>query len=235
MKSTKGVALPSRNFPTKKAAKDFFRDMLNRYRLGELISHEDTQILDELLDRHPDKNEIGGPLLIGFRVDRSLFNTRCFYAVRVDGSSHDFSIGTAIDCGHPPTDTRVRIGFRAAIQEDIRSFKNSYFAQFGKEGVAPCQETGAVLKLADAHVDHVWPFTFETLVDVYLSARGVAADQILLEWKDGQECVADGDLRSGFVSFHNATAPLLVVAGNINLTRKRRPIHDIARTIDQGF
>jgi len=42
------------DFPTKKAAKAHFQDMLGRYRDGQTVSDRDAGQLHELIERHPE-------------------------------------------------------------------------------------------------------------------------------------------------------------------------------------
>lgn len=79
------------SFARQKDAIAFFRDMLNRYELGQSVSADDLGDLMSLLERHEHK-----ALKIGSGVDRievrfDGYKNRCFWIVRTDETVVDFS------------------------------------------------------------------------------------------------------------------------------------------------
>jgi hypothetical protein len=78
-------------FPTKSAATEHFRQMLNNYYFGGRISEEDAAQLASLLAMHPDVEEKIGSGIDYFSVRLADFGTRCFEVVRTDGTAIDFS------------------------------------------------------------------------------------------------------------------------------------------------
>ena len=89
----KAIDLDTRHFDTVSDARAFFSVMLNRYPLGARVSDEAA-----LLKRHSEVAEKTGVGLDHFAVrapppDSPPFSDRCFWVVRTDGSSIDFSIG----------------------------------------------------------------------------------------------------------------------------------------------
>jgi hypothetical protein len=94
----KAINLDTRHFDTVSDARAFFSVMLNRYPLGARVSDEDARDLAALLKRHSGVAEKTGVGLDHFEVrapppDSPPFSDRCFWVVRTDGSSIDFSIG----------------------------------------------------------------------------------------------------------------------------------------------
>lgn len=87
----KQVILNSISFNNQSQAKEFFREMLNRYIPGERVSAEDEIHLGSLFKRHP---KYAGKVGLGvehFEVMPGDYGTQCFCVVRMDGSKEDFS------------------------------------------------------------------------------------------------------------------------------------------------
>lgn len=70
---------------------DFFKEMLNRYPIGERVSSVDAVDLFALLARHNDAAQKIGCGVDHFKVDKDGYGGRCFWVVRVDGSQEDFT------------------------------------------------------------------------------------------------------------------------------------------------
>jgi hypothetical protein len=98
MGKARRIALATRSFDKVGEATAFFGAMLQRYKIGELVSDEDAADLSALLDRHDELEEKVGTGIAGFKVDTPpndvpQFSKRCFWVIRSDGSEIDFSIG----------------------------------------------------------------------------------------------------------------------------------------------
>jgi hypothetical protein len=87
----KQVILNSMSFDNQSQAKEFFREMLNRYIPGEQISPEDSTHLGGLFKRHPEYAAKVGSGVDYFQVIPADYGTQCFCAVRMDGSKEGFS------------------------------------------------------------------------------------------------------------------------------------------------
>ena len=85
------VVLETRIFEKKGDAIRFFREMLNRYELGDKVSDVDARDLSALLKLHTEYPEKVGKGVEYFKVDANLHGTKSFYIYRVDGSHDDFS------------------------------------------------------------------------------------------------------------------------------------------------
>lgn len=95
MGKARRIVLKTRVFEKVGDATDFFRDMLNRYTIGDRISDGDAEHLKALLERHDEGAEKEGLGIDYFEVGFAPDNHpgQCFWIVRVDGSKIDFSIG----------------------------------------------------------------------------------------------------------------------------------------------
>jgi hypothetical protein len=90
--SAKRVEIGELQFATKRAATEYFREMLYRYQPGERVADDDAVALAELLRLHPEADEKRGPGVSYFFVQQSeSWPTPCFWLHRVDGSVIEFS------------------------------------------------------------------------------------------------------------------------------------------------
>jgi len=92
----RSVVLSTRTFQKVGDATAFFKDMLHRYAIGDRISHADAIELTALIQRHEEVTEKIGVGISHFEVrlppvDSPPFSKKCFWIVRVDGESIDFS------------------------------------------------------------------------------------------------------------------------------------------------
>lgn len=91
------VNLPSKQFATKKQAREFFTEMLHRYEDEMIVNEADYKFLIELLSLHPEANEKIGIGVRRFYRRISEEGTPCFYLERTDGTNDDFSFHWIID------------------------------------------------------------------------------------------------------------------------------------------
>ncbi len=96
MGKARKIPLKTREFAKAGDATAFFKAMLNRYEIGDLVSPQDALDLSALLERHDERDEKIGAGIAGFEVntppaDAPPFSTRCFWIIRRDGSKIDFS------------------------------------------------------------------------------------------------------------------------------------------------
>jgi len=94
-----------RTWTTQKSALQHFKDMLHRYRNGEIVSsHADMADLSALLTIYDEKRGAGEPSKVGEGIDyiKRLNNevlgwpTDGFWIFRLDGTSIDFSYISAV-------------------------------------------------------------------------------------------------------------------------------------------
>lgn len=93
----KPVVLETRLFENQTKAKDYFKEMLNRYSVGDRVNSQDEADLRALLQRHNEVSDKIGSGISHFEVMRAQFNTQCFCIARIDGSKIDFSYQRCID------------------------------------------------------------------------------------------------------------------------------------------
>ncbi|GGX08655.1 DCL family protein [Undibacterium macrobrachii] len=87
----KFVTLDSVHFANQSLAHAFFKEILNRYVPGEIVTPEDTVHLFGLFKRHPNYLEKNGAGVSHFEVMAADYGSQCFCAVLKDGSKEGFS------------------------------------------------------------------------------------------------------------------------------------------------
>ena len=65
--------------------------MLYKYNLGDKVTQNDADILEDLLKMHPEAAEKIGRGIESFSVRTADYGTRCFWINRVDGTTEKFS------------------------------------------------------------------------------------------------------------------------------------------------
>ncbi len=153
---TKPLSVNGKAFASRGAAILYFRDMLNRYSPGERVAGADEGDLAALLTRHPEAaTKIGcGMDHIEVRLAPQM-GTQCFWIVRPDGTSTDFSFMSCISGKGKSISQEFREACRMAIQNDVARAKRSHFEQHqDASGRVPCELTGRPLTMEEAHADH---------------------------------------------------------------------------------
>jgi len=195
-------------FKTKKMAKDHYKEMLNRYDLGEFLCEMDKEELYWLLVMHPDSETKLGCGVLNFVVRKTDKGTRCFHIVRFDGSEENFSYLKCID-GEVSDGHRFRVACRMAIYNDMLEYRRENYK--GDDIDSMC-------------VDHVYPLTFDRLVYNYLQSRNIVARDVEYDGKNnyGHEFM-DKELKEDFRDYHKEVANLQIIDRKLNLKKGNRP------------
>ena len=96
MAKAQPVEIGRHKFERKADALTFMKEMLNRYRPGDVVDTADAEFLIIALKRHPEaESKIGiGPKR--FEVRSADYGTQCFWIIRVDGSEERFSYKSCV-------------------------------------------------------------------------------------------------------------------------------------------
>ncbi len=220
---TGGYLLGNQWFCTKEDMKRHMQAMLQAYPLGGRTSLEDTEVLRALLEYHPRAAQKIGCGIATFEVRAApaapgLPAGRCFYLLRVDGSTDDFSY---LKCLAAPSPRALfRAICRRLIAPMMASYKDAYFqAHAGPDDCIECPITHQRVSYEQAHVDHIPPATFEELVRGFVSLHDLDESTIPLREIGGRmgQTFADDDLAQNWTLYHQVHAQVRVVSAYANL------------------
>jgi hypothetical protein len=220
----KPVSVNGKMFPTRGAAIQYFRAILNRYSPGQRLSRADADDLADLLTRHPEAIAKIGCGIDHFEVRLApQMGTQCFWIVRPDATSTDFSFMTCVSGKAKTISQEFHEACRMAIQNDVAKAKRLYFEKHqDASGQVPCELTGRLLTMEDAHADHHDPMRFEVIVAAFLAAKG--RDEPDPAWltvsKDAQAVTTFTDpiVKDEFKTFHKRLARLRWIGKQENLS-----------------
>jgi hypothetical protein len=153
----KQIIIGGLTFQSKKKAKDFYRDLRDKYDIGEKTTDEDTRYLIDLINIHSEAEQKKGCGISHFSVgfDEHYGKTKHFVIHRVDGSSTDVSFIQAIDGKNERRDRLVAL--RIAVDDQILDFRTECFS---KQSELICPLRGIPITQEKYHIDHTPPNTF---------------------------------------------------------------------------
>jgi hypothetical protein len=208
------IEIGALSFPTKDAAKDFFRAILYRYPIGTVIPEPDATHLHWLLERHPDSATKAGRGIAHFSIRSALYGTRCFEVERPNGENTDFSFKSCIDGKHATDLQEALKALRAEVVDEIRQKKWSLFRS-SATGTVACAITGRQLTLDESFVDHTPPHSFKSIALRFIEQSNInVVDNFVTIPKDNQyqPRLIDRQLATRWKAFYDANAIIRVVA-----------------------
>lgn len=192
------------------------REILNSVDLWESLDGQSFEFILGLLRHHPLASEKIGSGVVRIEVRPACKGTRCFYAVRDDGTDTDFSIKTCLTHRTPFQD--FRNACRSAVQDQIQQFKQTAFA--GREAI-PCAVSGQLVTWNTCHVDHEKP-SFDALAQEFAVGRNLITEVAPTEDGATETRFKEQATEEAFQLFHQARAKLRVVSKVVNLSYLRR-------------
>lgn len=205
------INLPHRNFSTKSEATQFFKEMLDSYNDGEIVSSmDDDNILFDLIQRHPEVNEKIGIGIRHFYRDRSPTHpTSCFHIKRTDESTTDFSIKTCINNATPTLQQDFYSACRTAISQRLIEEKRQIFIN----GEVPCSITNELVTSDNSEYRHTTPRFRDIVRNFIISENLQITDDMIVPNGDMQyeTSFADQELAERFNIFHLRCANLEIV------------------------
>lgn len=210
------VRIGDKVWPNKKSALEHYQAILASYSAGSTIEDEDYEDIAALLLNHPSAKLKIGSGIKSITVNSDQFGTKCFHANRTDGTSDNFSYKKCIN-GESSAITNFSQACRKAVEEDIIKLRDELFSS-GKS--VRCQESGQVLSLDQAHIDHRQPHTFSMIVERFIEVNGFDVDDIeyVSQGVYGR-AFKDSKISKMFREYHKKKAKLRVVAKDRNLRR----------------
>ena len=207
MGKAKPVELPSRTFAKQGDATEFFKAMLNRYEDGQRINPEDSRLLFELIQRHPDE-KIGIGIDFFYRDRNPEQPTSCFHLKRINGEWTDFSYPRCISGIKPTAEQYYYRACRFAVSAYLTDRKNDLF----NKGVVLCSSTGEKVSKELSEYRHTEP-PFKRLVDDFRRSRGIeVSSDLFTEDRDRQYNVRfkDQTTAKDFIEYHKSHANLAI-------------------------
>ena len=223
----KPLDLGHRSFNSQKDAQDYFREMIYQYQVGDVITEGENFFHDirSLIDRHPERGQKVGVGIAAFIIRLDENRNQMLWLRRADGSETDFSYLTCVRGSGMSLNSEFAQAARLAVRPDISEFKESYFQKYAdSSGKAPCQESGILMSIGDAHVDH-HPLTFQDLLKDFLSYTNIVPSRVFLSAPADNQTATTfvcNTTEGRFIEYHRDHATLMVVCQSVNLTRKRK-------------
>lgn len=206
-------------FATKAALTRRVRTILHGGVVGRTLDDEEHAFMLALLARHPDVEEKIGAGVASFYIGTPLFRVRGFLLRRVDGTQTDFSF---LHCITPRTNRADFVAAcRRAIADQVVAARE---AQFGSDSQLLCPILGIHVTRESSHVDHAPPWTFDVIVDAFVTAEDLDPDRVGVGgFGDGEteRVLTDVALLARWCEFHRARATLRVVSKKANLSALR--------------
>lgn len=212
------IQIGNREFKTKKAAKDFYRNIRDTYSNGETICAEDQeQLLNMVYAHHQAQTKVGcGISHFTVETDCEFGNSRHFMIHRIDGSQTDVSFLTAIDGPNKRRDKYSAL--RHAVIDQIKEFRSSVFSSVD---TVRCPLRNTEITLYTCHVDHISPFTFVNLVDQWMNESCISLDKIEITPSSDNQIIAvmtnENQIKC-WQKFHRTHAQLRVLSALGNLS-----------------
>lgn len=207
-----------KEFNTKKDAKDFIKNLLKNYYIGEYIFPEHEIILRNLLKNHIDYDVINDTYW-GISLEKFKFktvmshNTKCF-AVEELGEPeiyHEFSYNKCF--GRFNHNAEVKNVLRYLIKPQIIEFRNSHI----ENGLICCDITKQLLPIKKIHVDHHFEkMKFCKIVELWLNKEKITLDILKIINLSQQEKKLEDFYSKSWINFHKETAILRCISAKIN-------------------
>ena len=202
---------------TTKENEEYCKRILNDF--DGIVPERCMDGLYEIFKSHPHWEEKEGCGIHHFEVRRGLYGEKCFYIVRVDGTSTDISYRKALH-SYPTKRADIVKACRTVISPVIENLRNQIKLPF------TCPITGEVITdKSDVHIDH-YDLTFKELFDLWIKDKDI--DEV---YKSIGECRKDGCvevyfndpmLAMDFYEFHNPHTHLRAVSKRANLSVLRK-------------
>lgn len=216
------VAIGRFQYRSRAAAERAIRKILQYYGNGRSLGGEHLAFITALIDVHPRRTVIVDCGIREIRVqwldDKGV--QRRFLVVRTDSSIRDFSWRPVIY----PLDAldKLRKVCRTLIHDQIERFKELAFFN----GVTlQCPISGKRLTRDSCDIDHQTPNTFQALVDGWLAANRITAEDVEIvpspRYQEPDH-FADTFLESNWRKYHRENACLRAVDPSINRSFLRK-------------
>lgn len=201
-------------FKTQKDLIQRIRQIRDSVRICEDIKGEEADFLSELFRRHDDYEEKSGEGIVRIFVDyESVYNTKCFYVERTDGSIVDISYMSCLSAKKETDLRKFTEACRNAIKGQIDAFRSAIVYPI------KCPYTGKeLLNDRETHIDHAPPYTFKRIRDTFIDEYGVDLKKVTyLTGVNVGTYFDDLKIEPTFRAYHRIKAHLRAVSKEANL------------------
>jgi len=181
-------------------------------------------LLYQTIQNHPEKDEKIGVGVDYFFVQPSKWNRKQFNFMikRIDGSQVDFSYISCLKKDKTIKNHWNQI-FREIIKPQTDDFREKAFEKVGIKDKFVCSQTNLKFSKRNAHVDHVYPLTFDSIYKEFISVNNLDLTKLKLTEDTGTSEIVklvDTNLRQKFYDFHAERCVLRIVCSSANLQAK---------------
>lgn len=158
-------------FKTQKSLREYIQKNIYRdiYKDYENISEDHLRFMIDLLSYHEySEQKIGCGVKRMWLQREHLYNGRCFWLERSDGSITDFSFYQCIKAS--PIYRDFTSACRTSILELMANFRREYFSN--REN-SLCPILGKPMNMFNSHVDHKPPATFDAIVKEFIDINKI--------------------------------------------------------------
>jgi hypothetical protein len=205
---------------SKNKALQKLKNILNNYSLGEKLNDIDFNIVKDVLEYHPGRDEkIGCGIKYIEVVNEEMYGGRRFEIIRIDDSRQDFSYIKSLNKQNLHFKDVMK-AMRFYVIEQTNGFKNK---TYGNKKYIRCAITGLNIKRKDSHTDHKPPLTFDMLVFNFLKERKLQINDITVENTLYISCLdlLDKNLKLDWQAYHSKNAQLQIVLDHANLGQSK--------------
>ncbi len=208
-------------FKTKATAKKHIQKILRSALLGQPLPPDEFTLIRDLLQRHPEASKKIGCGLLHITTATACYGTIHFLAVRVDGSSTDFSYASCLDRKVPTVRESMFDACRDAVNNHIKAFKRGKF----ETGTCICAISGVALAMDEAHVDHFQP-QFHVIVENFFKEHpqyNIDDPTLITVPADNQTRtqLTNPTMKAEFIAYHERVAELRIIKQELNWSRSR--------------
>lgn len=215
VKSRHAFPIGTQTFPTKGAAVEAVREILNAAELDRPLIGDKGVFIREMFALHPNAAEKARRGVAGFAVRINDFHgslSRGFHVLHDDGSSTPFSYQPCLNPKKPPLGATGAM--RAAIMLGQRRVMMEWF---GGKAVKSCPACDRSITPATAHVHHLPPNRFRDIVAAYVDRHGEPEiSKAVLG-----VTFASAAVQHRWVEFHDARARRVVICAPCNYAAER--------------
>ena len=205
-------------FATKKAAEKIIQGIIDS---GKTDRPECQDLLMSLVKMHPEyEDKIGSGISEIFVNANPIFNTRCFYVRRTDGSVVPFSYKACLKRKGASMSEEWQRAARHAVRGQIDTFKTM---EFSRNPHPICPITKRVITWRKCHVDHIAPETFANITKSFLTLYDLTPSYAWLSKGADTTTIVDQNILHLFRDYHRRYAVLRLLSPEANMRLGSKP------------